>query len=1249
MQKKLFISMILLIILFPINAEASGTYREELDRLLKEYPLEQEELEINILTKEVLINGEKGSLSEEFNISDKQEDLILNDPAYINERLKVFGYEKEDSQNGIATYINKFATKRLIVMDAMPSNTYGSIEEIEKPNEFYVLQYKSEEETKEAYENLVKDNYDVRIDAVIKNSLAYLPKRTSSYDNGVDIMGLDLMQANDDYKKYNVVVAVLDTGYTESNIGTGRVIKAKDFTSDHDTADVLDHGNRVCQIIVDSTNDNVKVMPLKVFDNYKDTSVLIIENALQYSINNNADVINMSLGMDDKDNPDISKSVTVWNSSIDEAIRKNIPVIVSAGNEGHHTDYNYPAYYLPCWTIGAVTDAKKKASFSNYGDIDFVAPGSSIAGFNISGDHSTASGTSFSVPYISAFAAQLKAGIKFNSVNDEYNCIKDYCEDLGDTGYDQMYGYGLPVYTKVCTEHNYEIYLMDSGTCVRKRHTIYKCSNCGDRYEDYGDYDLNNHAHQRMKVKRPTCTSEGVECMVCEDCGVEVSSLIVEQALGHEYALTGTVESTCSQNGYDVYECSRCHDIKHDSIPLNLNNHSNLKTENKNATCLETGYSKIVCKDCGTEISSESFNALGHDYIQKINSEATCKAKGEKTLICNRCNDEIIEYTEVNPNNHNNIKKYHVDSTCISDGYDKEICEDCGTIINQSTINKTGHNYELEQKVDSSCKSNGYDRYICSYCGDIQNNIKPYVEHEWETITQPPTMTDDGYTGEICCNCGEERNKLYIPSQQVRVVRVVDGDTIVVESAAGKQYKVRMIGINTPESVSLDTSKNTPEGTIASEYTKSILEHGMTVYLEYDQTYFDKYGRILAYPWMENCEKTYDNFKKYNIGALILQNTYCESVYYSPNGKYKDWYDDLESLYQPFIENVPAEHESTENSSNENSNDNNRDDEQDMNSGSNNQSSSEQSGTDDNLQQQNPYDENKENTSEDINDSLKENNTENNPGEKTENTEETKINSQSRLTEKNKKETKELTDRFFEGTLKGNIENVSIGDDIVIPQYTIITAIPKEYTINGITGMSNVKRYLNDMYEKANQKMKLNVVGIYTFELPNGCTICFRVVEKIKDDSDTMINVTITSESKTSYETQIEKKKIDVVEEKNQTATLSTQQDAELRNTNTTSVATLSIVKNVKLKNKKNKKLVISYKKINGVRYQIQYSKNKKFKKAKTINTIKNKYIITKLQKKKTYYIRVRTYLLQADGSYLYSKWSKVKKIKIKK
>lgn len=111
------------------------------------------------------------------------------------------------------------------------------------------------------------------------------------------------------------------------------------------------------------------------------------------------------------------------------------------------------------------------------------------------------------------------------------------------------------------------------------------------------------------------------------------------------------------------------------------------------------------------------------------------------------------------------------------------------------------------------------------------------------------------------------------------VVRVVDGDTLIVD-IDGKDTKVRMIGINTPESVHNDPKKNTYEGVVASKYVKELLEN-QQVYIEYDEERLDQYDRTLAYVYTKDKELV--NLKLIELG-------YATCMFYEPNTKYKDMF-----------------------------------------------------------------------------------------------------------------------------------------------------------------------------------------------------------------------------------------------------------------------------------------------------------------------------------------------------------------------
>ncbi|HTO01730.1 MAG TPA: thermonuclease family protein, partial [Microthrixaceae bacterium] len=95
-----------------------------------------------------------------------------------------------------------------------------------------------------------------------------------------------------------------------------------------------------------------------------------------------------------------------------------------------------------------------------------------------------------------------------------------------------------------------------------------------------------------------------------------------------------------------------------------------------------------------------------------------------------------------------------------------------------------------------------------------------------------------------CSNSGGDAST-YALEPNATVIRVVDGDTIVVDSN-GEQERVRLIGINTPESV--DPSRPVMcFGKEASAHMAELLKVGTKVQLKRDVEPRDRYKRLLAY------------------------------------------------------------------------------------------------------------------------------------------------------------------------------------------------------------------------------------------------------------------------------------------------------------------------------------------------------------------------------------------------------------------
>ncbi|MEL0537676.1 thermonuclease NucI [Staphylococcus debuckii] len=123
--------------------------------------------------------------------------------------------------------------------------------------------------------------------------------------------------------------------------------------------------------------------------------------------------------------------------------------------------------------------------------------------------------------------------------------------------------------------------------------------------------------------------------------------------------------------------------------------------------------------------------------------------------------------------------------------------------------------------------------------------------------------------------------------EKVQVKRVIDGDTFIATDEHGKEIKVRMIGMDTPETVKPNTPVQ-PYGKEASNYSKKTLNH-QTVYLEYDKEKEDRYGRSLAYVWL-------DQDHMYN--KELVEKGLAREKYFAPNGKYRDMFKDAQKQAQ---------------------------------------------------------------------------------------------------------------------------------------------------------------------------------------------------------------------------------------------------------------------------------------------------------------------------------------------------------------
>jgi micrococcal nuclease len=119
-------------------------------------------------------------------------------------------------------------------------------------------------------------------------------------------------------------------------------------------------------------------------------------------------------------------------------------------------------------------------------------------------------------------------------------------------------------------------------------------------------------------------------------------------------------------------------------------------------------------------------------------------------------------------------------------------------------------------------------------------------------------------------------------SDSARVIRVVDGDTVVVQSG-GRQEKVRYIGIDTPESVKPGTPVQC-FAKAASAANKRLIE-GQAVKLVPDAEALDRYGRTLAY--------VYRASDGLFVNAELVKAGYARTLTIPPNVAHADEFAEL--------------------------------------------------------------------------------------------------------------------------------------------------------------------------------------------------------------------------------------------------------------------------------------------------------------------------------------------------------------------
>ena len=273
-------------------------------------------------------------------------------------------------------------------------------------------------------------------------------------DTGVDFTHLDLV--NQSWKNLGEIT---DNGKDDD--GNGYIDDTNggwDFRDDdNDPSPILgsqgfNHGTYISGLIAaDDDNDisvgvapNIRIMALRFLNidfGWGPGDWPMFINAIDYAIDNNADIIHMSVQA-------ISTPPVSFKEAIQRAYQKQIPVVSVTGNSNvwpFTSDVRYPGNYPEVIAVSATNQSHELADFSCFGSQNEIcAPGEAVYSIEPnSNDLILNSGTSFAAPLVSATIALILSVNSTIPIEEIRTILHEACTDLGSVGKDDYFGYGL--------------------------------------------------------------------------------------------------------------------------------------------------------------------------------------------------------------------------------------------------------------------------------------------------------------------------------------------------------------------------------------------------------------------------------------------------------------------------------------------------------------------------------------------------------------------------------------------------------------------------------------------------------------------------------------------------------------------------------------------------------------------------------------------------------------------------------------
>jgi micrococcal nuclease len=202
------------------------------------------------------------------------------------------------------------------------------------------------------------------------------------------------------------------------------------------------------------------------------------------------------------------------------------------------------------------------------------------------------------------------------------------------------------------------------------------------------------------------------------------------------------------------------------------------------------------------------------------------------------------------------------------------------------TSNETAKKDEPKQDNTQQAKEND-DKLKEQVEASVYEDV---VEEETDTL-DASDITHASLVNSAPATIANEQTKVAANANRMvkaTVVKNIDGDTIKVKLENGKEENVRFLLIDTPETKHPKLGVQ-PFGPEASAFIKRMAPVGKEVTLEFDVSDREKYGRLLAYVWVDG----------QMLNRMIVEQGLARVGYiYAPNTKYVDYLKEAQTKAQ---------------------------------------------------------------------------------------------------------------------------------------------------------------------------------------------------------------------------------------------------------------------------------------------------------------------------------------------------------------